>query len=354
MSVVRTVPVPLAAEAGANAPDTPALASADSQASRPLLSVRQVEKVYGTRDAVTHALDNVSFDIMPGEFVGIMGPSGSGKSTLLACIATIDKVTSGHILLDGRDITKLRSKEVSKFRRDDLGFIFQDANLLDTLTGFENIALALTIKGEKPASVEMKVTRTAQMLGVEEVLKKHPRQMSGGQRQRVAAVRAIVADPKLVLADEPTGSLDSRNAAVLLETLEVLNAQLHATIMMVTHDAFAASFADRILFIKDGRLFNELRRGNDDRTTFYARILEVQAFLGGRQGKPVSTASCAASLVAAHVSSGQRRATANAEAPAPSTSATSPSASTAAAPASTATPIATPNAVTDADHATSA
>ena len=249
-----------------------------------LLSVRDVRKVYGSREAVTRALDDVSFDIAQGEFVGVMGPSGSGKSTLLNCISTIDTVTSGNIILNGLDITQLRSRQLSKFRRDDLGFIFQDANLLDTLTGFENIALALTIKGEKADSVRAKVNRTADLLGVADVLQKYPRQMSGGQRQRVAAARAIVADPKLVLADEPTGALDSRNAAVLLETLEVLNAKLHATIMMVTHDAVAASYADRILFIKDGKLFNELRRGDDARTDFYQRILEVQAFLSGKQG----------------------------------------------------------------------
>ena len=249
-----------------------------------LLSVRDVQKVYGSREAITRALDDVSFDICEGEFVGVMGPSGSGKSTLLNCISTIDTVTSGNIVLNGLDITQLRSRQLSKFRRNDLGFIFQDANLLDTLTGFENIALALTIKGEKADSVRVKVDRTADLLGVADVLQKYPRQMSDGQRQRVAAARAIVADPKLVLADEPTGALDSRNAAVLLETLEVLNAKLHATIMMVTHDAVAASYADRILFIKDGKLFNELRRGDDARTDFYQRILEVQAFLSGKQG----------------------------------------------------------------------
>ena len=261
-----------------------------------LLSVRDVRKVYGSREAVTRALDDVSFDIAQGEFVGVMGPSGSGKSTLLNCISTIDTVTSGNIILNGLDITQLRSRQLSKFRRDDLGFIFQDANLLDTLTGFENIALALTIKGEKADAVRAKVDSTANMLGVTDVLQKYPRQMSGGQRQRVAAARAIVADPKLVLADEPTGALDSRNAAVLLETLEVLNTKLHATIMMVTHDAVAASYADRILFIKDGKLFNELRRGDSSRTDFYQRILEVQAFLSGKQG-----ASSAVGFVASHV-----------------------------------------------------
>ena len=272
------------------------IANANQSNSRKvLLSVRDVLKVYGSREAVTHALDDVSFDICEGEFVGVMGPSGSGKSTLLNCISTIDTVTSGSIILNGRDITQLRSRQLSKFRRDDLGFIFQDANLLDTLTGFENIALALTIKGEKADAVRTKVERTATLLGVTDVLQKYPRQMSGGQRQRVAAARAIVADPKLVLADEPTGALDSRNAAVLLETLEVLNEKLHATIMMVTHDAVAASYADRILFIKDGKLFNELRRGDNSRTDFYQRILEVQAFLSGKQGS-----SSAVGFVASH------------------------------------------------------
>ena len=207
-----------------------------------LLSVRNVRKVYGSREAVTRALDDVSFDICEGEFVGVMGPSGSGKSTLLNCISTIDTVTSGNIILSGLDITQLRSRQLSKFRRDDLGFIFQDANLLDTLTGFENIALALTIKGEKADAVRAKVDSTANMLGVTDVLQKYPRQMAR-------------AAPKL-----------------------------HATIMMVTHDAVAASYADRILFIKDGKLFNELRRGDDARTDFYQRILEVQAFLSGKQG----------------------------------------------------------------------
>lgn len=284
MSVVTATPP--AGIANANQP----------QSRNVLLSVRDVQKVYGSREAITRALDDVSFDICEGEFVGVMGPSGSSKSTLLNCISTIDTVTSGNIILSGLDITQLSSRQLSKFRRDELGFIFQDANLLDTLTGFENIALALTIKGEKADSVRAKVDRTADLLGVADVLQKYPRQMSGGQRQRVAAARAIVADPKLVLADEPTGALDSRNAAVLLETLEVLNEKLHATIMLVTHDAVAASYADRILFIKDGKLFNELRRGDDDRTDFYQRILEVQAFLSGKQGD-----SPAVGFVASHV-----------------------------------------------------
>lgn len=248
---------------------------------QPILSVRQVEKIYGNRDSVTRALDNVTFEVAAGEFVGIMGPSGSGKTTLLNCVATIDTVTSGHILVDGRDITNLRSRALAKFRRDDLGFIFQDSNLLDTLTGFENIALALTIKGEATSMVKPKVEAVAHTLGVNDVLTKYPYQMSGGQKQRIAAARAMVADPKLVLADEPTGALDSKSAQTMLDTLSMMNQQMGATIMMVTHDSFAASFAHRIIFIKDGAIFNELRRGDTARADFFKRIMEVVAFLGG-------------------------------------------------------------------------
>ena len=261
---------------------TPRSAAAQGAAgTRPILSVRQIEKVYGNRDSITHAINDISFDVMPGEFVGIMGPSGSGKTTLLNCVATIDTVTSGHILVDGRDVTSLRARALSRFRRDDLGFIFQDSNLLDTLTGFENIALSLTIKGERPASVRARVEQTAAALGVSEVLGKRPCQMSGVQRQRVAAARAMVADPKLVLADEPTGALDSRSASVILDTLSMMNGRLGATIMMVTHDSFAASFASRILFIKDGTVFNEILRGDLSRAEFFGRIMEVVTFLGG-------------------------------------------------------------------------
>ena len=256
-------------------------AAPSAYGSEPILSVRQIEKVYGNRDSITHALNDVSFDVMPGEFVGIMGPSGSGKTTLLNCVATIDTVTSGHILVDGRDVTGLRSRALAKFRRDDLGFIFQDSNLLDTLTGFENIALALTVKGEPAGRVRPKAEAIAATLGVSEVLGKYPYQMSGGQKQRIAAARAMVADPKLVLADEPTGALDSRSATVMLETLEMMNASLGATIMMVTHDSYAASFASRILFVKDGAVFNEIRKGDTSRKDFFNRIMEVVTFLGG-------------------------------------------------------------------------
>ncbi len=261
---------------------TPLHAAGAANGGRPLaLSVRQAKKVYGSRDSVTHALDGVSFDVAQGEFVGVMGPSGSGKTTLLNCVSTIDKVTSGQIIVDGKDITTLSKRALAKFRRDELGFIFQDFNLLDTLNAMENIALALTIKHVAPSQVTTRVQNIAAALGVAEVLKRYPNQMSGGQKQRVAAARAIVGDPKLILADEPTGALDSRSAAVLLETLEMMNQKMGATIMMVTHDSYAASFTNRVLFIKDGRLFNEIRRGALSREEFFARIMEVVAFLGG-------------------------------------------------------------------------
>lgn len=246
-----------------------------------VLSIRRLEKVFGSRDSITKALAGISFDVEAGEFVGIMGPSGSGKTTLLNCVSTIDRATSGQILVGGADITKMNKRQLAKFRRDELGFIFQDSNLIDTLNGCENIALALTIRNESPSRITAKVENVAAALGVSDVLRKYPHQMSGGQRQRVAAARAIVGHPKLILADEPTGALDSRNASVMLDTLTMMNESLRATIMMVTHDAFAASFTSRVLFIKDGALFNEIRRGDMTREEFFKRIMEVVAFLGG-------------------------------------------------------------------------
>lgn len=246
-----------------------------------VLSIRRLEKVFGSRESVTTALAGISFDVQAGEFVGVMGPSGSGKTTLLNCVSTIDVPTSGQIQVAGADITKMNKRQLAKFRRDDLGFIFQDSSLIDTLNGRENIALALTIQNESPSRIAAKVDAVAEQLGVSDVLKKFPHQMSGGQRQRVAAARAIVGNPKLILADEPTGALDSRSSAVMLDALSTMNENLGATIMMVTHDAFAASFTSRVLFIKDGALFNEIRRGDLSREEFYARIMEVVVFLGG-------------------------------------------------------------------------
>jgi putative ABC transport system ATP-binding protein len=246
-----------------------------------LLELSQVGKMYGGKGVITKALDDVSMAVRKGEFVAIMGPSGSGKSTLLNCVATIDTATSGTITLGGRDITRLRRADLAKFRRDELGFIFQDSNLIDTLTGFENIALTLTLRGTRPHDVEQRVNAIAQTLGIEETLPKYPQQMSGGQRQRVAAARAIVGKPQIILADEPTGALDSKNSAMLLDVLGHMNKHMGATILMVTHDAFAASYSTRTVFVRDGRLFNDIARGNAARKDYYQRINEVMAFLGG-------------------------------------------------------------------------
>ncbi|KEI11314.1 ABC transporter ATP-binding protein [Clostridium botulinum] len=246
-----------------------------------ILSVKNIEKYYGNKDNITKAIDNISFSLTKGEFVGIMGPSGSGKTTLLNCISTIDNVTTGNIIINNQDITKLKSKKLEKFRRDELGFVFQDFNLLDTLTAYENIALALTIQGRKASDIDNLVKNIASNLGIEKILNKYPYQMSGGQKQRVASARAIVTSPSLILADEPTGALDSKSSRLLLDSFENLNQELKATILMVTHDAFTASYAHRILFIKDGKIFNELVRGNDSRKEFFNKIIEVVTLLGG-------------------------------------------------------------------------
>lgn len=246
-----------------------------------VLEVANVEKYYGNKGNLTKALDKISFQVEKGEFVGIMGASGSGKTTLLNCLSTIDRITSGKIVVDDVDITRLKGNHLNRFRREELGFIFQDFNLLDTLTAYENIALALTIQRVKPGKIEKDVKKVAEQLGITAVLNKYPYEMSGGQKQRVACARAIVGNPKLVLADEPTGALDSKAARMLLENFQFMNQKLGATILMVTHDAFTASYADRILFIKDGKLFNELHRGEDSRKEFFGRIIEVVTLLGG-------------------------------------------------------------------------
>ncbi|MCI8618383.1 MAG: ABC transporter ATP-binding protein [Clostridia bacterium] len=246
-----------------------------------ILEVKNIEKYYGTKTNLSKAIDNISFNVNKGEFIGIMGASGSGKTTLLNTISTIDKVTSGHIIINGEDITKLKGNKINKFRREELGFVFQDFNLLDTLTSYENIALALTIQRVNPKEINKRVTELAEKLGIKEILKKYPYQISGGQKQRVAVARAIITNPKLVLADEPTGALDSKAARQLLENFEFLNKKMNATILMVTHDAFTASYASRILFIKDGKIFNELIKGNDTRKQFFEKIIEVQTLLGG-------------------------------------------------------------------------
>ena len=246
-----------------------------------VLEVKNIEKYYGNKSNLTKAIDGISFNIEEGEFVGIMGASGSGKTTLLNCISTIDRVTAGKIIINNQEITKLKGNKLNKFRREELGFIFQDFNLLDTLTAYENIALALTIQKVNPHEIDKKVKEVAEKLEISDILNKYPYQISGGQKQRVASSRAIITNPKMVLADEPTGALDSKSARQLLETFEHLNQKLGATILMVTHDAFTASYADRIIFIKDGKLFNELIKGEDTRKQFFEKIIEVQTLLGG-------------------------------------------------------------------------
>ena len=246
-----------------------------------VLEVKNVEKYYGNKSNLTKAIDNISFKVDDGEFVGIMGASGSGKTTLLNCISTIDRVTAGNIIINNEDITKLKGNKLNKFRREELGFIFQDFNLLDTLNCYENIALALTIQKINRKEIEKRVIEVAKKLEIIDILKKYPYQISGGQKQRVASARAIITNPKLVLADEPTGALDSKSARQLLESFEHLNQEFNATILMVTHDAFTASYADRIIFIKDGKIFNEIIKGNDTRKEFFEKIIEVQTLLGG-------------------------------------------------------------------------
>lgn len=245
-----------------------------------VLRIENIEKYYGNKSNLTKALDRISLEVEKGEFVGIMGASGSGKTTLLNCIATIDRVTSGHIYVGGEDITKLKGNALNTFRREQLGFIFQDFNLLDTLTAYENIALALSIQNVKPGDISERVMSMAGHLGIVEVMNKYPYQMSGGQKQRVASARALITNPKLVLADEPTGALDSKAARHLLESLKDMNESAKATILMVTHDAFTASYASRVVFIKDGQIFNEIRRGQDDRKTFFNKIIDVVTMLG--------------------------------------------------------------------------
>ena len=246
-----------------------------------ILKLDHIQKFYGNEGNVTKAIQDIDFSVQEGEFLGIMGASGSGKTTMLNCISTIDTVSAGHIYLDGTDVTEIKEKAIAKFRRENLGFIFQDFNLLDTLTAYENIALALSIQGVKPDEIDARIREVARELDIESVLKKYPYEMSGGQKQRVASARAIITEPKLILADEPTGALDSKSSKMLLEKISYLNIKNMATILMVTHDAFTASYASRVIFIKDGRIFNELLREGRNRKEFFDDIMDVVTMLGG-------------------------------------------------------------------------
>ncbi|CDB28685.1 aBC transporter ATP-binding protein [Firmicutes bacterium CAG:582] len=246
-----------------------------------ILKIDSIEKYYGSKSSLTKAIDNISFDVERGEFIAIMGASGSGKTTLLNCISTIDKVTSGHIYLNDLDVTTLKGNKLSEFRREELGFIFQDFNLLDTLTAYDNIALALSIQNKSVKNLDELIKEVSKYLNITHVLDKFPYQMSGGEKQRVASARAIITNPSLILADEPTGALDSKSAKMLLERLEYLNKEKNSTILMVTHDAYTASYSSRVIFIKDGRIFNEIEKGNLDRKEFFDKIIDVVTILGG-------------------------------------------------------------------------
>lgn len=249
-----------------------------------VLNVVNLEKFYKNKGSITKAVNHIGFEVEEGEYMGIMGASGSGKTTLLNCISTIDQATAGQIYVNGTDVTKMNEKSLARFRREQLGFIFQDFNLLDTLTGRDNIALALAIIGEKPKVIDRKVDDVAAALGIRDIIDKYPYEMSGGQRQRIACARAIVTRPSLILADEPTGALDSKSAGMFLESLGMLNERMKATILMVTHDAYTASHCRRILFLKDGKIFSELIRGSDTRKEFFDRIMQVVSLLGGEKG----------------------------------------------------------------------
>ena len=246
-----------------------------------ILTIENISKYYGNKSNLTKAISNISMNVDKGEFIAIMGASGSGKTTLLNVISTIDKVTSGHIYIEGQDITKLKGNDLNRFRREELGFIFQDFNLLDTLTAYENIALALQIQNFKAKAIEQQIKVVARKLDIEDTLNKYPYEMSGGQKQRVASARAIVTNPKLVLADEPTGALDSKSSKMLLERLQRLNQDYQTTILMVTHDAFSASYASKVIFIKDGKVFNQFNRGEATRKQFFDKIIDVVSLLGG-------------------------------------------------------------------------
>lgn len=245
-----------------------------------ILEVKNLKKSYGTKNNTQVVLNSIDFEINKGEFVGVMGPSGAGKSTLLNIVSTIDTSSSGEIKIEGKNITNLDNKQISKFRRESLGFIFQDFNLLDTLSVKDNIALPLALARVDADKINQTVKSIATTLGIESLLNKYPYEISGGQKQRTACARAIITNPSLILADEPTGALDSKSSEDLLNAMNNLNQEKDATIMMVTHDAFAASYCKRVLFIKDGLIFKEIIR-QGSRKEFFKEILDVLSLIGG-------------------------------------------------------------------------
>lgn len=248
---------------------------------KPILNIENLTKVYGTLPNQTRALNGITFQVMPGEFLGIMGSSGSGKSTLLNCIATVIQPTGGSIQVEGDTLQSIKGKALAEYRGKKVGYLFQNFELLDNLTGRENILLPTSLHGVSEAESRQRLKQLAVYLEITDVLDKFPSKMSGGQRQCVAAARALILHPQMILADEPTGALDSKNAKSLMEKLSGLNRDEQSTILMVTHDSNAASFCKRILFIQDGVIFHELRRGDESQQEFYGRILKVMAQLGG-------------------------------------------------------------------------
>ncbi|MER1998438.1 MAG: ABC transporter ATP-binding protein [Lysinibacillus sp.] len=250
-----------------------------------ILIARKVRKTYGKRSLQQEVLKGIDVEVEKGEFVGIMGPSGSGKTTLLKVICSIDKVTDGLVEINGQTLQGMKERQLAKFRREELGFIFQDYNLLDTLTVKENILLPLSMSTMPRAVAETKLKELVSILGIEDILKKYPNEISGGQKQRTSAARALITNPSLVFADEPTGALDSKSATALLDNLSAINVQKNVTIMMVTHDAVAASFCSRVLFLKDGKIYTELYKGEKSRTEFFQQILSTQSVLGGEHGE---------------------------------------------------------------------
>lgn len=248
-----------------------------------ILQVDRLTKIYGKGTQKTEALQGISFDVLEGEFLGIMGASGSGKTTLLNCIATMLKPSSGKILLKDKDISSLKGNALADYRGHEIGYLFQEFELLDNMTAQENIALPLSLQGISLEQAQKDILQIAERFDITEVLEKFPPRMSGGQKQRTAAARAFISNPGIILADEPTGALDSKNSKILMDMLAAMNQEEHKTIMMVTHDPNAASYCSRILFIQDGRLFHELRRNRQEETTeaFYDRIVTVIAQLGG-------------------------------------------------------------------------
>ena len=247
---------------------------------QPVLKIESLKKYYGKGESQTKAIDGISFEVMPGEFLGIMGASGSGKSTLLNCIAAVISPSAGTIEMDGTAINKLSGSKLAKYRGQQMGYLFQSFELIDNLTGKENILLPVSLHGAKVD--DERLNKLTSYLEINEILNKFPSQMSGGEKQRIAAARALILNPGLILCDEPTGALDSKNAKALMTKLEGLNKEDGATILMVTHDSNAASFCNRIMFIQDGKLFHEIRKDDgESRQGFYERILNVLAQLGG-------------------------------------------------------------------------